>query len=160
MDHDDFWNRVDIGDEDECWEWQAKSRSAAGYGMVRTPKGVTTASRVAYELSIGSIPDAHYVCHRCDNPPCVNPAHLFAGTSQENALDMWAKGRARTDPHHGEAHKLAKLTDEAVRQIRARAGSVSQRALAAEFQVSQRTIWKVIKGHGWVHVTEGSEWPS
>jgi hypothetical protein len=87
-----FWAKVARGAD--CWEWGG-ARNTSGYGWFRfgpdrTPTG---AHRVAYELSNGPIPDGLAVLHRCDNPPCVNPAHLFLGTNQDNVTDKVNKGR-------------------------------------------------------------------
>lgn len=87
-----FWPRVDKavgqGPDGTCWEWTA-SRNGDGYGF----SNHTMAHRVSWEIHNGSIPNGLCVLHRCDNPPCVNPAHLFLGTKKDNAADMSAKGR-------------------------------------------------------------------
>jgi hypothetical protein len=89
-----FWSRVDRKENNECWEWTG-NRTAKGYGRVRMPGMATRrAHRVAWFLSKGKLPpDNMLVCHKCDNPPCCNPFHLFLGTSLENNEDMRAKGR-------------------------------------------------------------------
>jgi hypothetical protein len=89
------------------------------------------------------------VLHRCDNPPCVNPAHLFLGTMRDNTRDMMAKGR---DPFIGERHNQAKLTDDAVREIRN--SPETGRALANRFSVSQATICLVRQRKHWKHVSD------
>jgi hypothetical protein len=89
-----FWAKVRKGDG--CWEWQA-SRNSSGYGWFRFgPQGSRTptgAHRVSYVLTKGPIPEGMQVLHRCDNPPCVNPSHLFLGTNDDNHADKVAKGR-------------------------------------------------------------------
>jgi hypothetical protein len=94
MDVDHFWSLVDKSGE--CWIWTG-TRDPQGYGVAYVP-GVLgmRAHRVAYQLTYGPIASPRlFVCHRCDNPPCVRPDHMFKGTAKENAHDMKTKGRAR-----------------------------------------------------------------
>jgi HNH endonuclease len=98
-----FWSKVRILGPDECWEWQG-SRFSNGYGCFSVDRHTMRAHRVAYQLSNGLIPEGMYVCHHCDNPPCVNPAHLFVGTPQENAHDSIAKGRFSSVPKTQKTH--------------------------------------------------------
>src|SRR4051794_23315069 len=90
-----WWSKVAAGDE--CWLWTA-GKDQDGYGKLAIGHGGrqqthTRAHRFAYETFVGPIPDGYVVCHRCDNPPCCNPAHLFVGTPDENNDDKLAKGR-------------------------------------------------------------------
>lgn len=145
-----FWSKVNVTDPDDCWEWTA-GRKPHGYGQFYIRKGAPrTASRVAFALSV-PIPEGVQVCHRCDNPPCCNPAHLFLGTAVENVNDCIAKGRGNRAA--GERHRSAKLTPEQVRQIRAtpnRYGALS--ALARELGVSPTTVHNAANGITWKDV--------
>lgn len=91
-----FWAKVDKGSDAECWEWTA-SRNSYGYGQLAVvlPSGKRPrlAHRLSWELHVGPIPEGMCILHRCDNPPCVNPSHLFIGTKADNYRDMRAKGR-------------------------------------------------------------------
>ena len=172
-----FWSKVAKGDG--CWEWMA-ARDRKGYGMFQVGVGKTArAPRFAWELAHGPIPAGLHVLHRCDNPSCVRPDHLFLGTAADNNADKVAKGRQargdrhpsrthrhrlpRGDQHHlrlrpetvlrGEQNGNARLTSEQVRDILAmRASGKGQRAVAATFGVSKTTIRRIERGLTWRHV--------
>lgn len=89
-----FWARTDRSGE--CWVWTGQTIGKPGfaYGIVTRQQQRTLAHRMAYELTHGPIPEGLFVCHHCDNPPCIRPDHLFLGTHADNMRDMAAKGRA------------------------------------------------------------------
>lgn len=149
-----FWEKVDRRGVNECWPWLAAKNF--GYGVIGEGGRKTRhlrAHRVSWEIHRGPIPAGLVVCHHCDNPPCVNPAHLFLGTRAGNNLDRVRKGRnpdpARTR-HVGESNGRAILTEADVREIRRRRQSVRQQA--ARFGVSEGTIEAIRSGRLWRHV--------
>jgi hypothetical protein len=150
-----FWEKVDKRGPDECWEWQA-GRVRNGYGRIGTGVGreIDGAHRVSWQLHFGPIPAGMSICHTCDNPPCVNPAHLFVGTQDENWADMRAKGRDSEPPHRiGEAVNTAVLTEPIVRACRQRYAAGERTAvLASEFGVSHSAMKRAIAGKTWRHV--------
>lgn len=91
-----FDEKYTIEPNSGCWLW-TRSLGMNGYGSISSGSGEKLlAHRVSYELHIGELTDGAFVCHHCDNPPCVNPHHLFLGSPQDNMDDMWSKGRGRT----------------------------------------------------------------
>lgn len=94
-----LWLRVDRSDAEGCWPWTG-AIDHKGYGAIQGPgpiHRVLKTHRVAYEAAHGPLGDGECVLHRCDNPRCCNPAHLFVGTIADNNRDMWSKGRGRTN---------------------------------------------------------------
>ena len=148
-----FWVRVDKRGADECWPWIGV-HDEKGRGKVhlrwesREPEGkkrsvIRHASIVAWELTHGAIPQGQLVCHRCDNPPCCNPSHLFLGTQKENLRDCIRKGR----------FPRQKLREPDVLDIRALAASgVRYQKIADQFGVAYVTVCKVVQGKLWPHV--------
>jgi hypothetical protein len=125
------------------------ARDRDGYVRVQVAKRRWYAHRLAYTKAFGPIPDGQSVLHTCDNPPCVNPGHLFLGSQADNMADMSQKGR-RT---RGSTHGMAKLTEADVAQIRALASSgVTLPAIASRFGVHFGTISKVVIRRTWRHV--------
>jgi len=94
---DSFWGKMKVGGTSECWEWQG-SKDAFGYGTcnITHQSGTKRAHRVAFILTFGEIPEGIWVCHKCDNPGCANPHHMFLGTPAMNNLDRDRKGRHKT----------------------------------------------------------------
>lgn len=100
MDIDRFWSKVDRRGDDECWLWTASTRGI-GYGLFSVLYQSFGAHRIAYTITHGDIPSGLCVCHRCDVPRCVNPAHLFLGTHADNRRDCQEKGRCASGDRHG-----------------------------------------------------------
>lgn len=167
----------------KCWEWTA-NRHKYGYGKTKSSGKHFLCHRISWEIHNVRHPGRLWVCHQCDNPSCVNPAHLFIGTGKDNANDRDSKGRGnppsgdrhgsktrpesipfgdrngtRTHPEchpRGEGHIFAKLSDDKVREIRKRyaAGGVKQRDMAEEFGVVISIISRVVTRTIWTHVPD------
>lgn len=161
-----FWQYVDVKDNfDECWEWTGTRMYKPwdyGHFMLYPPdvpsKKSVNAQRVAYE-TFWRVRLVHSGLHRCNNPPCCNPLHIYDGTNSQNQRDSVAAGtsnflRPDLPRPRGEGHGLAKLTEETVREIRRRyaEGGVSQQRLADECGVNQTKISDVILRKTWRHV--------
>jgi hypothetical protein len=188
-----FWAKVDTsGGVDACWPWLAR-RSARGYGQFWIRGTNTSATRAALELKLGRpLSDDEQACHTCDNPPCVNPTHLFAGSAQDNMDDRATKGRtaagdrhgSRLHPHRvprgdrhgsrtrperlqrgqawhsshgnqarGEGHPSARLTEEAVREIRRlSAEGLTPSALSRAYGVTRQAVNHIVARRSWRHV--------
>jgi hypothetical protein len=150
-----FWSRVDkhgpvhpvVG---RCWVWTGTK--AGAYGQFKSRGEAFRAHRYSYALHHGSIPDGMSVLHRCDNPICVNPSHLFLGTQADNCADCYKKGRYAK----GSANARAKLTDEIVAYMREVYVPASREfgaaALAREFGVRELAVRLALKGRTWGHV--------
>lgn len=158
---DRFWDKVDkdgpvpfhaplLG---PCWVWTASC--SHGYGQLCTKLGGgkqerLLAHRLSWELHRGAVPDGMFVCHHCDNPPCVNPAHLFLGTNTDNMRDASAKGRLHGSGLTGERHPSSKLTVSQVKAIRNDPRPRSEIALA--YRVHYNTVALIKRGHTWASV--------
>ena len=147
-----FWPRVQVGSPDECWPWTGGSDSD-GRGRVWLDGKNIPAPRAALILSGVLVEPGSFICHHCDNPPCVNPNHLYVGSPMSNVRDMLARGRGRSKgvprpASHGEKNHNAKLSDADVREIRQRYTGVrgEQTLLAQEFGVTQALIHMIVKG--------------
>lgn len=150
-----FWEKVEKSDG--CWEWKGVVNEK-GYGVInrgRGGEGNILAHRLSWELHHGAIPEGegyHGICvlHKCDNPSCVNPDHLFIGTNQDNIDDMVKKQRHR----RGETKPLAKLTDEIVKEMRRlrETESLTFREIAKRFDIGQIAAFNAVRRYTWKHV--------
>lgn len=153
-----FWSKVDKtpghGPQGDCWLWTGAPNSD-GYGSLRigsrrdgSRTGIKS-HRLSYLLHYGNVPDGLQVLHRCDNPPCVNPDHLFLGTHTDNMRDRSAKGRGNHPT--GERNAATRLSSRQVATIRERyaKGEVFQHQLAAEFGIAQTTVSAIVRGEIW-----------
>jgi len=146
-----FWKKVDKNAPGGCWVWVGY-RNRKGYGgffIAGPSRHCWLAHRVSWVIAHGMPWPTKNVLHRCDNPSCVNPSHLFLGSLADNNADMRSKGRVA----HGIGHGHAKLTDKEVKELRRlyRSG-MRQQALADSFGVSQATVSEAIRGKTWSHV--------
>ena len=150
-----FWMRVTPMPDGECWEWTG-SRHQFGHGRLNTSGRTTGAHRIAWEITHGPVPPGLCVLHRCDNPPCVRPTHLFLGTIGDNNRDMHDKGRHRhgLGVQKGELNYTAKLTEADVREIRRLQGSVPRRVLAKQYGVGPHHISDIWNHKAWKHLIE------
>lgn len=167
-----FWPHVTrIDDADSCWDWTGPQKRR-GYGTLRVAGKQWPAHRYSYWLACGVDPGDQLVCHRCDNPPCVRPSHLFLGDTRANALDAQAKGRLATGDRsgarlhidlmpRGEQHGMAKLTEAQAREIRYRANVLGEPAdvLATEFHIDYSSVTNIATGRTWRHLSDSPTRP-
>lgn len=142
-----LWAKTNKGEPNECWEWQG-TRHPKGHGQIgrgRRQDGLAYTHVVAWEVTYGPVPSGTYVCHRCDNPPCVNPRHLFLGTPADNTRDMIKKQRHS----FGERHASKLTEDDVIKIRRLLAEGMTQQAVADRFSVSRSMIGHVGKFNRW-----------
>lgn len=143
-----FWQYVTPGNPDDCWEWQ-QNRHSFGHGFLNYRRKQYQAHRVAYELHFGPIPEGLDCLHKCDNPPCCNPAHLFLGTQGDNNVDRSKKGRSA----RGSKVHSAKLTETDVVAIRSmRANGATIVGLAKLYGLSETHTAGIIARRKWKHI--------
>lgn len=157
-----FWKKVDRSNENGCWIWIGAKRNKLGYGGFYFKQHWTHAHRVSYELAYGPIPEGTEILHVCDNPACVNPTHLLAGTHADNMADAKQKGRMiggfyrmREDRRPlGERHGQAKLTDDDVREIRRKyeVEGIKINELARQYDMTHAQIGMIARRKAWVHI--------
>lgn len=143
-----FWAKVNVAGPDDCWIWTAGISQIHGYGKFTIKKqGISDigAHRYSWILANGSIPDGMMICHICDNPPCVNPNHLFLGTAKDNAIDCVRKNRSA----RGERNGNSKLNEADVLKIKE---SCNLLQLSRTYDVSVRTILDIVTDRTWKHL--------
>jgi len=138
-------------DSNGCWVW-THGRFQFGHGRIKILGCDLKAHRISWELHNGPIPEGLFVLHSCDNPPCINPEHLFLGTQQDNIDDMRAKGRQPNTK--GKANGAARLSEEQVMQIKTllREGFYTHEEIGAGFEVNRATISQIARGKNWSHL--------
>lgn len=153
IEDDRFWKRVWIDPISHCWNYIG-AKNNQGYGRVRrraiSQKSWILAHRYAFYLKHGRFPN-EFACHICDNPPCVNPDHLFEGGASDNQSDSWKKGRAKLQKlsHEGESNGNAKLTTESIEQIKSLFSTMNNKQIAARYGVTHHAISKIRTGKNW-----------
>lgn len=142
-----FWEKVHK--TKDCWLWIA-SLETSGYGYFKLNGKSCRAHRVVWEWTYGPIPDGMCVCHRCDNPICVRPSHLFVGTVADNIRDAVAKGRQAK----GERSGRSKLTTHEVLEIRREygRGDGTHRSLAKKYGISKTHVGALARCESWRHI--------
>ena len=144
-----FWRFVSRGAKDECWAWGGV-KSQGGYGRIKFNGRLMPSSHVSFEIHQGKVPNHLHVLHRCDNPPCVNPDHLFLGTQKDNLADRAAKGRF--NPVRGEKHGSAVLTEDQVRAIRL--DGRKHGLIAADYGITRPNVSYIKSRKSWAHVPD------
>lgn len=137
---------VQQGEPNECWIWAGPTQTRDGYGRMNTSSGRQSAHRMAYQFANGEIPIHVVVRHTCDNPACCNPAHLQAGTPQQNVQDRVDRKRSASRERNGRS----KLNEHAIRFIRS--ADMPQIEMAKMFGVSAKTISDAKRGINWASV--------
>lgn len=166
-------SRCKVNLETGCWEFQGARID--GYGRIKIKGKTAGVHRVAWEAFNGPVPQGLFVCHHCDNPPCVNPDHLFVGTNRDNMVDMCEKGRNGMQGHperhvfrlhpellliwksivaRGESVGTAKLTESDVIEIRRlrRETGASYLQIASAFGVTRSNVGAILRRKTWTHV--------
>ena len=144
-----FEDKCELVTESGCWLWLAYV-DRNGYGQIQVDKKTRYAHQVSYELYVGPITEWMHVLHKCDNPCCVNPYHLFLGTHSDNIADIMKKGRSPKGVKNGHA----KLVESQIIKIRQQyeTGNYSQRDLARKYNTAQHNISRIASGKRWAHV--------
>lgn len=139
-----FWSKATHPDEG-CWEWQAE-KTSNGYGAYRKSgqgRKIYLAHRYAYELAYGAFDKKLFVCHKCDNPQCIRPDHLFLGTNEDNMKDAVRKQRQKRTLSNEKVREIVKLKEQGENGAK----------IALKYDVAPTTIYSIFAGETWSHVT-------
>jgi hypothetical protein len=159
-----FWSHIHVSRDSDCWLY-TKGCFPFGHGCFKAERKSWMAHRMAWVLLFGELAPNLCVLHRCDNPPCCNPAHLFLGTKSDNSADMISKGRhARGDRHAvrknpllvtGMKNPRAVMTDDLVRELRTlwTTGEFRAEDLGIKFGISTAQAYRIATGSQWTHVS-------
>lgn len=147
-----FYGSYKKGGKAECWEWNKHSPSTK-YGQFYIKDVSVRPNRLSYYLHKGKIPTGKIICHTCDNPPCVNPKHLYAGTYRDNTNDAINRGRHKYPGYRGEKNGNNTLKEKEVIKIKKlfEKGEIPS-SLARKFNVSRRCIYHIVQGNTWKHL--------
>lgn len=141
------WTETDSG----CWEWNgSRAVKRGGYGQLRFNRKTWKAHRAAYAVWVGELEPGKFICHKCDNPPCMNPNHLYQGTPKSNSSDMWTRGRGVQPRFTSDKAPGTKLTRDDVDEIRDRlqAGQ-SLTEIGRAFGVTKQCIYNIREKKTW-----------
>lgn len=154
-----FWEKVDIAGDNDCWEWMA-CKMGNGYGKIRWPKRLIGAHRVSWMIANNKdIPNGMCVLHRCDNPGCMNPNHLFLGTHADNMQDAFDKGRntnvGENGPNSKLTHKQVVIIKKAIAETKIKYGHKTSfcKCWANKFNVRWENIRAIVNNKSWTHIS-------
>jgi hypothetical protein len=151
-----FWGYVDIPNQlinkNKCWLW-SKYKDICGYGKFVLGGKTYNSHRIAYMLANPNWNQTTYVCHKCDNPQCCNPNHLFAGTAKDNVIDRDKKGRGKLPNQAGSNHSRTKLTEKDIIAIRNKyAKGIKQGIIAQQYNIVPCQISRIVNHKRWSHI--------
>jgi len=144
-----FWRYVEKIPFHACWEWVG-GKNIFGYGRFNVDGKMQSAHRFSYGLRNPDFDRSLNICHRCDNPGCVNPDHLFAATQKENIADRDRKGRRKMS--YGDRHYRSKITSDQAKEIKALKGKMKQTDIAKKFGINRSNVARIISGKYWKHI--------
>ena len=144
-DIDRFYDKIDIKGPDECWEWQAatKKRETHQYGLFNLNGFMMHAHRIAWFLANGPIPEGKFILHKCDNPVCCNPHHLYCGTHSDNMKDRYERNTNKIDPLDY-AHSMCLYSGEIWLVRKLYKAGITQTYIAKIFKTNQPLISKIV----------------